>query len=121
MREQINKVKNFGQFLNENKSVFAGGDKVYVEDELTYVKPKELGSGIDLDDDVLSLMEKIKKNKWVVPISITKNGFIVDGEHRYKALMELGVDRIPVYVGKQLYSSGRLEHTYNGLPIPIEI
>jgi hypothetical protein len=97
--------------LNENKK--------YYEGELTFVKPLELGKGIKIDHNVLSLINKIKENNWVVPISITSDGFIVDGEHRYKALMELGVDKIPVYVGKQLGSSGRLEQTYQGLPIKI--
>lgn len=97
--------------LNENKK--------YYEGELTFVKPLELGKGIKIDHNVLSLINKIKENNWVVPISITSDGFIVDGEHRYKALMELGVDKIPVYTGKQLGSSGRLEQTYSGLPIKI--
>jgi len=97
--------------LNESKK--------YHKDKLTYVKPLELGKGIKTDHNVLSLINKIKENGWVVPISITSDGFIVDGEHRYKALMELGVDKIPVYTGKQLGSSGRLEQTYSGLPIKI--
>jgi hypothetical protein len=121
IRQMIDKVKNFKDFLNESKSVFAGGEKTYIEGELSYVKPKELGDGIDLDKDVLSLIDKIKTNGWVVPISITKTGFIVDGEHRYKALMELGAENIPVYIGKQLGSSGRLEKVYDGLPIRIDI
>jgi len=33
MREQINKVKNFGQFLNENKSYISNGLLNYVIDE----------------------------------------------------------------------------------------
>jgi hypothetical protein len=109
------------EFLNESKAVFAGGEKTYNIGELTYVKPKELGEGIKLDQDVLNLIDKIKTNGWVVPISITENGFIVDGEHRYKALMELGIEDIPVYVGKQLGSSGRLEKVYDGLPIRIDV
>ena len=94
-------------------------NKKYREGKLTYVKPLELGRGIKIDNNVLSLINKIKENGWVVPISITSVGFIVDGEHRYKALMELNVDKIPAYVGKQLGSSGRLEQTYQGLPIKI--
>jgi ParB-like chromosome segregation protein Spo0J len=84
------------------------------------VKPFDLGKGIKTDNNVIDLINKIKENGWVVPISITSDGFIVDGEHRYKALMELGVDKIPAYVGKQLGSSGRLEQTYQGLPIDIK-
>jgi len=113
IRQMIDKVKNFKQFINENK--------MYNEGELTFVKPYELGKPIELDSDVLTLIDEIKTNKWVVPISITKDGRIVDGQHRYSALIELGVNKIPVYIGKQLGSSGRLEKVYDGLPIPIEI
>jgi hypothetical protein len=95
-------------------------NKRYIEGKLIYVKPLELGLGIKINHNVLSLINKIKENGWVVPISITSDGFIVDGEHRYKALMELGVDKIPAYVGKQMGSSGRLEQTYQGLPIGIK-
>ena len=113
IRQMIDKVKNFNQFINENKT--------YNEDELTFVKPYELGEPIEIDDDVLKLIDKIKTNKYVVPISITKDGFIIDGQHRYSALIELGINKIPVYVGKQLGSSGRLERVYDGLPISIDI
>lgn len=118
----MNRIKQIiRECLNEEKSLFFGGEETYIENELTYVKPKELGSGINLNKNVLNLMNQIKTNGWVMPISITQDGFIVDGEHRYKALMELGVQNIPVYVGKQLGSSGRLENTYNGLPIYVDI
>jgi len=56
-----------------------------------------------------------------MPIEIAHDGFIVDGEHRYKVLCDLGVQEIPTFVGTQLGASGRLQRSYAGLRLPIEI
>jgi len=42
-------------------------------------------------------------------------------EHRYKALMDLGVIDIPVYVGEQWGASGRLKKPYPGIAISVHI
>lgn len=88
---------------------------------LTTVKPGELGKvtlrpGTDVED----LKAEILKSGWLVPISITDDGFIVDGVHRYLAMTELGFQEIPVYVGKQMGAAGRLESPYSGLPIQLD-
>ena len=56
-----------------------------------------------------------------MPIEISHDGYIVDGEHRYAAMMELGIKKIPAWVGMQSGSSGRLKRPYSGLMIDIEL
>ena len=86
---------------------------------LTTVKSGDLGPGIESDESVEEIKNEIFETQKVMPISITKDGFIVDGEHTYKALMDLGVKDIPVYVGEQEGVSGRLKKPYPGLAIDI--
>ena len=91
---------------------------------LTTAKRGELGKPIKTNANVEALKKEILISKQIKPIEITKDGFIVDGEHRYKVLMDLGVEDIPVFVGKQAGSAGRLERAYSGLmkeiTIPVE-
>lgn len=90
-------------------------------DGLTTVKSGDLGTGIKSNKAVEEYKKAILETKKVMPISISKDGFIVDGEHRYKALMELGVTDIPVFVGEQLGSSGKLKEGYSGISVDINL
>lgn len=91
------------------------------EGQLTTVRPGQLGKGIATNEAVQKIKAEIAETGKVMPVEIEPNGNIVDGEHRYKALMELGVQDIPVYVGKQLGSSGRLEHPYDGIRVNVKV
>ena len=88
---------------------------------LTTIKAGELGPGIKSNLGVEKHKQKILSTRKVMPLEITENGFIVDGEHRYKALMDLGVIDIPVYVGEQWGASGRLKKPYPGIAISVHI
>ena len=88
---------------------------------LTSVKSGALGRGIESNEAVEAIKKEILETHKVTTISVTKDGFIVDGEHRYKALIELGVEDIPVYVGEQMGASGRLKEPYPGLQVDISV
>ena len=70
-------------------------------------------------------IDKIKKDILTkgqeYPIAITPEGNLVDGYHRYVAMKELGVEKIPVYVGKQAGNSGTLEGGMQSLKVPIKL
>lgn len=94
------------------------GANRYPVGKLIHVKPGELGDvQLRPGKDVEDLKSQMTENGWVVPISITADGFIVDGAHRYLALTELGFTEIPAYVGEQMGGAGRLKNVYPGLPI----
>jgi hypothetical protein len=95
--------------------------KYKITDEVTSVKPGELGKGIETNKAVEEYKQKIMSTGKVMPVEIDEKGFIVDGEHRYKALIELGAEEIPVYVGKQSGASGRLQSAYRGLPVDVKV
>lgn len=66
-----------------------------------------------VEERVAKLADDIRKSGSITPLSVTDDGFVVDGFHRLEALKKLGVSEVPVYVGKQSGSSGRLE---GGMP-----
>jgi hypothetical protein len=96
------------------------GSKPYLDGLIT-VRPGELGPGIRPNAKTARLKREISETAKVMPIEITHDGFIVDGEHRYRVLCDLGVQEIPAFVGTQLGASGRLERPYRGLMLAIEI
>ena len=85
------------------------------------VKPGELGRGIKTNKAVREYVENIKESGKVKPVEITSDGFIVDGEHRYSAMVKMGVDDIPVFVGEQLGASGRLVSPYSGISVDVVV
>lgn len=87
---------------------------------VTSVKAGSLGKGIESNLAVEKAKAEIVKTGKVKPIEIDGD-FIVDGEHRYKALLDLGVTDIPVYASKQFGSSGRLEKPYPGLSVDVTL
>lgn len=66
------------------------------------------------------LANEIKTSGKIKPLSVTTEGDIVDGFHRLNALKKLGVENVPVFVGKQLGASGRLENEYQGLNLDVK-
>jgi len=66
-------------------------------------------------------MEEIKSTSQVMPIEVTRDGFIVDGNHRYRAMQELGIQTIPVFVGEQWDAVGRLKRPYRGISVDVEV
>lgn len=52
-----------------------------------------------MDDNTLkSLVRSIQERKFIVPIVISSDGLIIDGEHRYLASKECGLEKVPVIV-----------------------
>jgi ParB/RepB/Spo0J family partition protein len=45
-----------------------------------------------------SLVHSIQQRKFIVPIVISSEGLIIDGEHRYLASKECGLEKVPVIV-----------------------
>lgn len=89
--------------------------------KVVWVNPEVLGKPVAVDANVEVLKQQILQSGKIVPLAVTPEGFIVDGEHRYSALVELGAEKIPVWVGKQLGASGRLEKDYPGIMLDIEV
>jgi GNAT superfamily N-acetyltransferase len=85
-----------------------------------YVNAGDLGPGVDVNAGVREHMRRIRETGEVMPIEVDHAGTIVDGEHRYRAMMELGVSKIPVYVGEQEGASGRLKKPYAGLAVNVK-
>lgn len=48
------------------------------------------------NNNINKLMESIKERGQLVPIMVTKDNYIIDGQHRYIALQQLGMDIIYV-------------------------
>ena len=103
------------QFLQEKLNLPHG--------ELVWVSPDKFGKTVvdnkRLRTEIDNLKSQIKTNKWVVPISATPKGFIVDGFHRLVALKEMGFKKIPVWVGEQKGAAGILKNPYPGLSIKL--
>lgn len=66
-------------------------------------------------EKVAKLANDIKTSGKITPIAATEDGFVVDGYHRVEALKKLGVDNVPVHVGEQMGSAGRLKNSYQGM------
>ncbi len=48
------------------------------------------------DEKFRSLVMSIRKRKFLVPIVVNKDGVVMDGEHRYLASKECGLENVPV-------------------------
>jgi hypothetical protein len=90
------------------------GKQRYEVGTVVHLQPGELGTK-HIRSDVSELKSQILQSRKITPLSITPDGFIVDGSHRYKALHELGAKSIPAWVGHQMGASGRLERDYPGI------
>ena len=95
--------------------------------KIQWVTPGSLGPGIKMKPGsrqhkgILKHMDEIRTRRKVMPLEVASNGAIVDGEHRYKAMLELGVRRIPIYVGEQMGASGRLVKPYRGISVEVDL
>jgi hypothetical protein len=49
-----------------------------------------------------SLAQKIKSSGWIEPIAIDGEGNVIEGQHRLRAMQELGADTIPAYRIREL-------------------
>lgn len=85
------------------------------------VKKWELWAWIKDNDNIKNLEKSIQKTKEVLPIEVDKEGFIVDWEHRYKALLNLWVTDIPIFVWKQMWVSWRLEKPYQWVRVKVSL
>ena len=54
------------------------------------------------DDAVAAVASSIRQFGWKVPLVIDKDGVIITGHTRYKAALELGIDRIPCVIADDL-------------------
>jgi len=62
------------------------------------IKPNEYNPN-EMRDTVYQFLKKsIKKRGFLDPVIVNKNGVIIDGEHRHKALKELGATEVEVKV-----------------------
>lgn len=73
---------------------------------LSQANPKELNSHprnsaiYGAHEDVTELISLIKDSGWVKPLVVTNKGTIVSGHRRWKAVLALGRERVPVEVGE---------------------
>ena len=108
-------VKNWKQFLNENEllsnyNIKSSSDDVYAVGEangLTIKNIKEtipikyINGGVRLSNPqerkrINNLKNEILKNKFISRIIVDSDNNIIEGQHRYTAMVELGFDLIPV-------------------------
>ena len=74
-----------------------------------------------IDENVLSLVEAISRNRYVAPIVVdAKTCTILDGHHRTKALMLLGYPRVPALAVDYDDNRIRVEAWRNGARISKE-
>jgi len=124
MREHINKVKNFGQFLNEQigekydtqyvydyiNDMHESGWEERKFDDAEWVLSHEyfLLKDVDLDDPTIKwnfgqhppvVNNYSKLDTEIPPIVIGSNGYIIDGTHRAGAAKLKGDKTIKVYMG----------------------
>jgi ParB family chromosome partitioning protein len=79
------------------------------------VNPKELkphpknSSIYGEDEDVTELIEAIRKSGWIKALVVTKDGTIISGHRRWKALLALGWQSVPVEVREFRDEAAELE------------
>lgn len=116
IREQINKIKSLKAILNEKESLSDYDIKPPSEDiygvgeanGLTIKNIKEtipiknIGfGGVRINDPnerkrIDNLKKEILKNKFISRVIVDSDNNIIEGQHRYEAMKELGFDFIPV-------------------------
>lgn len=120
IREQIDRVKNWEQFLNEStdrftsrdvtRSIFDSLSDEQIEDwsfedyhkvikkygkywKLEKVNPKSLKFNEDFDDDTVEdYLYSLENGKELSPITVDDKNEIIDGNHRAKASLIYGKD-----------------------------
>lgn len=60
------------------------------------IRPNDWNPNIMSDRMYRTLLANIERVGFIEPIIVTRDGVIVNGEHRYRALKDLGVKRVPV-------------------------
>jgi len=92
---------------------------------LQTIEIQKLGTPATFTPKSLDFIESLKKelltDKKMMPIELNTLGEIIDGAHRHKALLDLGIKNVPVYVGNQAGSSGKLLEPYNGIRVDLPI
>ena len=67
--------------------------------EIQYIVPNETKNLVK----VMKLARQILRNKYFVPIVVAKDGWIIDGHHRYEAAKMLGAKVVPVQLAYSKY------------------
>ncbi|MBP0017996.1 MAG: ParB N-terminal domain-containing protein [Cyanobacteria bacterium SBLK] len=50
------------------------------------------------DEDIEELVELIEKTNWIKPLVVTPNDVIISGHRRWKTVLKLGIDRVPIEI-----------------------
>ncbi len=106
MREQINKVKNFKQFINEHNDTtqYINVDDIKTEKEMIPVDTKNVNDIIStsrigkmpLDKlRVMTMVDKLNNGGTLPPVKINDDNMLIDGHHRYMAYKLANINEIP--------------------------
>jgi hypothetical protein len=79
----------------------------YAIDKLTEVPLSSLTGAKHWQDKVAPLADEIKQSGWLEPLVVDKAGNIIEGQHRLRALQQLGVDQVPVHRLRELMESDK--------------
>lgn len=74
----------------------------YIIDPVKEVPLSKLHGQHFTPEKVAPLKEKIRQNKWIEPLVVDREGHVIEGQHRLRALKELGVDKVPVHMIREV-------------------
>lgn len=83
------------------------GDATYstpyvVERKVSNVPISDLVGSAHTPDKVAPLAEAIRNNQWIEPLVIDREGNVIEGQHRLRALQQLGFSKVPVHRIREL-------------------
>jgi hypothetical protein len=100
MREQINKIKNFGEF-NSKINI----DDIKIEREMVLVDTSDVNNIIRISKEGKMPLDKLRVETMVSillsgsnklpPIKLDKSNLLIDGHHRYMAYKISDIEEIP--------------------------
>ena len=88
----------------EQKIDFWEHDVTIIEKNICDLRPNSYNPNVMAKEKFASLKEGLKRFGYLQPILIDSNGTIIDGEHRYRACKEIGLDRIQCVIFEDLES-----------------
>jgi len=80
----------------------------YTIDALEHVPISSLTGSHYRPERVGPLAEELRSSGWLEPLVVDKAGNLIEGQHRYRALQELGVENVPVHRLRELLPEGQV-------------
>ena len=101
------------------------GDATYstpyvVERKVSSVPISDLVGSAHTPEKVAPLAEAIRNNRWIEPLVIDREGNVIEGQHRLRALQQLGFSKVPVHRIRELIphdAATRIEKAAQGAGI----